>query len=120
MKLPTVSFSDKITPDYKPSALLPSYRNKSTDNNNYSSRMAVMLKGDPGQGANTLAQEMRNPLGHINLSVEMLESLIENNDLKMYLDIIKRNAIRIDNLLHEFLLESNPVDGKQTENISIH
>jgi hypothetical protein len=51
MKLPTVSFCDKITPDYKPSALLPSYRNKSTDNNNYSSRMAVILKGDAGQGA---------------------------------------------------------------------
>ena len=118
MKLPTISFSKKTAPDYQPTIRFHSFIKKARDNNNFLPRVAVILKDRPGQVAYALAQEIRNPLGHINLSVEMLESIIEDNDLKMYLDVIMRNSIRIENLMHEFLLVSHQADAGQVENIS--
>jgi signal transduction histidine kinase len=107
MKLPILSFKDKATPDYQPSIEFHSFIKTARDNNNYSPRIAVILKDHPGQVAYALVQEILNPLGHINLSVEMLQSIIKDNDLKMYLDVIMRNSIRINNTLQEFLHESH-------------
>lgn len=118
MKLPTISF--KTAPDCQPTVKFHSYIKRARDNNDFLPRVAVILKDRPGQVAYALAQEIRNPLGHINLSVEMLESIVEDNDLKMYLEVIMRNSIRIENLMHEFLLVSQLADAGQAENIPHH
>lgn len=56
-----------------------------------------------GRLVKTLAHEVRNPLNNINLS---LEQLVENNkseEEKIYLDIVRRNSKRIDDLITELL-----------------
>lgn len=63
----------------------------------------INLKQPATQFASALAHEIRNPLTNINLSVKVLESAIKDDDLKVYLDIIKRSSTRINNLLKEFL-----------------
>jgi signal transduction histidine kinase len=55
-----------------------------------------------------LAHEVRTPLTNINLSVEMMEPLIENDEQKMYMDIISRNSWRIAGLVDD-LLNYKPV-----------
>jgi len=56
----------------------------------------------------TLAHEVRNPLTNINLSIENLESEINDDLLQAYLDIIKRNSKRINDLITELLNSSRP------------
>lgn len=51
----------------------------------------------------TLAHEVRNPLTNINLAAESLEAEAENDFLEIYIDIIKRNATRIDTLITQVL-----------------
>jgi PAS domain S-box-containing protein len=51
----------------------------------------------------TLAHEVRNPLTNINLAAESLEAETEDDFLDIYIDIIKRNATRIDTLITEVL-----------------
>lgn len=58
--------------------------------------------------ARTLAHEVRNPLTNINLSVEQLEEDITDENYKPYLDIIKRNSKRINNLVTELIENSKP------------
>jgi signal transduction histidine kinase len=58
---------------------------------------------DSSQFAAILIHEVRNPLTSINLSIEMLESVITDNDLKIYLGIIKRNSVKINNLITEII-----------------
>ncbi len=110
MKLPIFPFKDKAMREFQFPIKFHSFINTTPDNNNYSPRIAVILKDHPGLVA--YAQEIRKPLGNINLSVEMLESIITDNDLKMYLDVIMRNSIRIDNLLQVLLHESHLADAE--------
>lgn len=58
--------------------------------------------------ARTLAHEVRNPLTNINLSVEQLEEDITDANYTPYLDIIKRNSKRINNLVTELIENSKP------------
>lgn len=51
----------------------------------------------------TLAHEVRNPLTNIHLAAESLEAESEDDYLEMYINIIKRNAHRIDSLITEVL-----------------
>jgi len=60
---------------------------------------------------NTLAHEVRNPLNNITISASQLQSEISDPDASLYLDIIKRNSIRINNLITELLHASNPKDN---------
>lgn len=53
-----------------------------------------------------LAHEVRNPLTNVNLSAEQLESELEDEDLKFYTDIIKRNCGRINDLITQLLQSS--------------
>ena|SRR5690349_8003624 len=100
----TISIRDKTTPDYHPSFTFHSFINKAKNNNNiYTPLKSPVLKDYPGQFVYQVALEVRNPLGNINLSVEMLESLIKDKDLNMYLDVIKRNSVRMNNLINKFL-----------------
>ncbi len=55
-----------------------------------------------------LAHEVRNPLTNVNLSAEQLESELEDEDLKFYTDIIKRNCGRINDLITKLLQSSRP------------
>ncbi len=57
-----------------------------------------------------LAHEVRNPLTNVNLSAEQLESELENDDQKFYVEIIKRNCNRINDLITQLLQSSKPTE----------
>jgi signal transduction histidine kinase len=61
-----------------------------------------------GRFIRTLAHEVRNPLNNINLSVENLIEQSEDEDEKMYLEIIQRNGKRINDLITELLQSARP------------
>jgi PAS domain S-box-containing protein len=62
-----------------------------------------------GRLVRTLAHEVRNPLNNISMSAEQLGN--SDDDSEIYLDIIKRNSMRINNLIEELLRSSNPRDN---------
>ena len=53
--------------------------------------------------ASGLAHQVKKPLGNISLSVEMIESIVKDNGLKMFLDVIMRSSILIDHLMEELV-----------------
>lgn len=59
----------------------------------------------------TLAHEVRNPLNNISMSAEQLGDPSAAEDHPIYLDIIKRNSIRINNLITELLHSHIPKDN---------
>ena len=63
-----------------------------------------------GRLARILAHEIRNPLNNINLSVEQLNSDANQEDSKIFFDIISRNSKTINNLISELLNSSRPTD----------
>src|SRR5205085_2504864 len=63
-----------------------------------------------GRVVRTLAHEIRNPLTNINLSIEQLESEVEDEGVQLYFDIIRRNAHRINDLISELLGAARPVE----------
>jgi signal transduction histidine kinase len=78
-----------------------------------------IVQKKPGQFVAALAHEIRNPLSNINLAVEMLKSAIrEDDNQKIYLDIIMRSSVRINELIND-LLKYQQVDEVQTERLSI-
>jgi len=57
-----------------------------------------------GRVARTIAHEVRNPLTNISLAAEQLQEMaIQNNESSMLLDMIKRNAVRINQLVSDLL-----------------
>jgi PAS domain S-box-containing protein len=66
-----------------------------------------------------LAHEVRNPLTNVNLSAEQLESELEDKDLIFYIDVIKRNCNRINDLITQLLQSSRPSEFK-LEKKSLH
>lgn len=63
-----------------------------------------------GKLARTIAHEVRNPLTNLNLALEHLrdEMPANNESVKIYSEIIERNAKRIDTLITEMLNSSKP------------
>lgn len=63
-----------------------------------------------GKLARTIAHEVRNPLTNLTLALEQLkdEMPAENDSVKLYSDIIERNANRIEQLIGEMLNSSKP------------
>ncbi|MGF1637564.1 MAG: ATP-binding protein [Cyclobacteriaceae bacterium] len=63
-----------------------------------------------GKIARTIAHEVRNPLTNLNLALGQLkeECAEKKDDVTMYLDIIQRNAQRIEQLISEMLNSSRP------------
>ena len=57
----------------------------------------------PGNYLDAVSHEIRNPLTNINLAVGLLQEAIKEEDLKMYLGIIMRSSIRINDLLNDIL-----------------
>ena len=66
-----------------------------------------------------LAHELRNPLTNIMLTIHLLESKILDDNDRMYMDIIKRNSAKINDLIND-LLNGQKKDEIQTEKHSIH
>jgi signal transduction histidine kinase len=83
-------------------------------NNKFSPEIPAILDGSKLTYA--LVHEISIPLSHIKLSTEMLESMINDTELKIYLDVISRNSIRINNLLNQFLI--NKQDELQKDRFS--
>jgi signal transduction histidine kinase len=73
----------------------------------------------PGGFTATLAHEVRNPLDTINLSLQLITPDIEDDDLKMYVDIIKRSTERINNLVNE-MIKNHGIDEDPVANQSLH
>jgi signal transduction histidine kinase len=71
---------------------------------------------DHTQYTTALAHEIRSPLTNINLSVKMLESMEGDENLEMYLAIIARSSVRINELLNELLTDRRA----EAEKHSIH
>jgi len=65
-----------------------------------------------GRVVRTLAHEVRNPLTNINLAVEQIEDDLNNPDFLPYIEIIKRNGRRINDLITELLQSSKPSEVK--------
>lgn len=65
-----------------------------------------------GKLARTIAHEVRNPLTNLNLALEHLRDEMpkDNESVKLYSEIIERNAKRIDTLITEMLNSSKPKD----------
>lgn len=61
-----------------------------------------------GRLVRTLAHEVRNPLTNINLSLDQMREDIKDDDSKFFLDIIRRNSQRINDLITELLNTSRP------------
>jgi signal transduction histidine kinase len=64
-----------------------------------------------------MIREFRNPLDNIQLSVEMLRSVIRKDDEEIYLDVINRSALRIDNFINSFFI---PELARSLDANSIH
>lgn len=63
-----------------------------------------------GKMARTIAHEVRNPLTNLNLALDQLRGELpqDNESMKLYGDIIERNANRIEQLMGEMLNSSRP------------
>jgi len=63
-----------------------------------------------GKIARTIAHEVRNPLTNLTLAFDQLKEEIspQNADIKLYSEIIERNAARIEQLISEMLSSSKP------------
>jgi PAS domain S-box-containing protein len=65
-----------------------------------------------GKIARTIAHEVRNPLTNLTLALDQLKDEIpdKNESVRLYSDIIQRNANRIEELIGEMLNSSRPKD----------
>lgn len=63
-----------------------------------------------GRLVRTLAHEVRNPLNNITLSTEQLLLDVKDEENQLYLDVIRRNSVRISTIITELLNSSRPSD----------
>ncbi|HEY8398463.1 MAG TPA: ATP-binding protein [Flavihumibacter sp.] len=61
-----------------------------------------------GRLVRTLAHEVRNPLNNITLSAEQLLLDVRDEENQLYLDVIRRNSVRISTIITELLNSSRP------------
>jgi nitrogen-specific signal transduction histidine kinase len=86
-----------------PPPYISNFSLKQTNLNNYVPTVPDILNAHNSELAFSLAHEIQIPLSTIKLSLEMLESTIENHDLKIYLEVMSRNTRRINNLISKYL-----------------
>lgn len=63
-----------------------------------------------GRIARTIAHEVRNPLTNISLAAEQLQEISKTGDSSMLLELINRNAIRINQLVSDLLNATKAVE----------
>ena len=67
----------------------------------------------------TLVHEIRNPLTNIDLSVQMLSQEMQDTDLRVYLDIIRRSSDRIVKILKDLVNQQKISDSAGADH-SLH
>ncbi|MDP9493368.1 MAG: ATP-binding protein [Thermoproteota archaeon] len=119
--LTATSNANAATTAYRPHINFDSYLTPATDTNHHYKLPVVheITKDHSAQLTSALAHEIRNPLANINLSVGILESTIQDTELKLYLDIIARSSNRINTLITD-LLKYQQADENKPEKHSIH
>ncbi|HVX27173.1 MAG TPA: ATP-binding protein [Parafilimonas sp.] len=70
-----------------------------------------------GRLVRTLAHEVRNPINNINLATEHLRSIELPEETALYLDIVGRNSLRINELIKELLNSSRPSEMQLKESV---
>ncbi|MEP7165907.1 MAG: HAMP domain-containing sensor histidine kinase [Ferruginibacter sp.] len=114
-----VSFNTKTTSDSLLEGGTESYLNTITNNNGYRSwAESKISKTPPAQFIADMLHELRNPMTSINLSIELLRSPLTENDHDFYLNIIGKNASRINDMINE-LIKCQQSGGEQKEDHSI-
>jgi signal transduction histidine kinase len=73
----------------------------------------------PARFITALAHEVRNPLTNINLAVDMLAFVVNDDEPKLYLDIIRRSSARINHLIGDLLKYQEP-DKAEGNGYSMH
>jgi signal transduction histidine kinase len=68
--------------------------------------------------ASALAHEIRNPLSNIGLAVDMLRTPVSPEDHQIYLDIVMRNSVRINDLVTG-LLAPTRIGGQKPEKFAV-
>lgn len=87
-----------------------------------SSPLSVLnrAKTKPFRYISALAHEVRNPLSSINLALDMLKETTKlDPEQVMYIDMIKRGSLRIQDLV-DTLLVSDPFEDAHAEFYSLH
>jgi nitrogen-specific signal transduction histidine kinase len=104
MNFPINSSRTIVPSDYQPFRCYPSFK-AIPDHNDHDipSPLTKTWRDQSARFGSLLAHEVRNPLTNINLSIDMLKSVIMDNELKIYLDIISRSSTRINYLINEIL-----------------
>lgn len=105
MTSPSNAFGVKTAPACQPFAIPGLYTDTTSAHHQPSARQAPpeILKERFGQSISALAHEIRNPLTNIDLAAEMLCMGIKDETMSLYLDIIKRSSVRINDLVNELL-----------------
>ncbi len=66
------------------------------------------VKFRPGRTGSPLSYNVMNPLANIRMAIEMVEAKNKDEDVKLYIDIIKRNCESISVLINEVPLTERP------------
>ena len=66
-----------------------------------------------------IVHELRNPLTNIMLTIHLLESRVLDDSDRMYMDIIKRSSVKMNDLIND-LLKGQQEEEIQEEKYSIH
>ena len=67
------------------------------------------VKYQPSRFESALAYTVINPLANIKLAIEMMDARNEEEDISLFVDVIKRNCMRINQLIIEIRPDEMPL-----------
>lgn len=80
-------------------------------------RITGIMPDNPGKIHITRIREIRNPLTNIGLAAEFLKQLTRNVEQERVLDIIIRNAARINDMLANLIISQNSHEKKVAKHV---